>query len=117
MLPDLLLKHQHRLDLTAVDLVVLINITLHWWEPERNPFPRSSTIATRMGVDVRTVQRSLGRLEQRGIIARLGRSERSAEYDLSPLVAKLSELAQHDVNFLTRAAKRRVEAIEAADVF
>jgi hypothetical protein len=31
LLPDLLLRHQADLGLTATDLVVLINLTMHWF--------------------------------------------------------------------------------------
>lgn len=102
MLPDLLLKHQRRLGLGAADLVVLINITLHWWRPEQNPFPRTNTIADRMGIDVRSVQRSLNRLQSLGLVHRTKRVGGGFEYDLRGLVGKLEELAQSDMNFLVR---------------
>ena len=108
MLPDLLLKQQKALGLTAADLVVLINITLHWWRPKDNPFPRTTTIATRMGVDIRTVQRSLNRLEERGLSRRVKRSEGGVEYDLTGLVSKLQELAPCDPSFVYRQAARQM---------
>src|SRR5436190_4125087 len=51
VLPDVLLRNQHRLGLTPTDLVVLINILMHWWEraPTRLPHPRPEQIAHRMG--------------------------------------------------------------------
>src|SRR4051794_11793815 len=70
LLPDVLLKNQSLLGLTATELVVLINITMHWWYPAQKPFPRSTTIAQRMGVDARTVQRAIGRLTELGLIRR-----------------------------------------------
>ena len=45
ILPDVLFKNQDGLGLSAVDLVVLTNLTLHWWYSDRKPFPRSTTIA------------------------------------------------------------------------
>src|SRR6266702_8494237 len=36
LLPDMLLKHQHKLGLTATDLVVLINLTMQWWYRDRH---------------------------------------------------------------------------------
>lgn len=64
--PDLLLKHQRELGLSPTDLAVLLNVLMHWWYPEKKPFPRSTTIAKRMGVTPRTVQRSLQQLEELG---------------------------------------------------
>ncbi len=34
VLPDALLKYQFALELTPIDLVVVINLTLHWWYAE-----------------------------------------------------------------------------------
>ena len=59
LVPDVLLKSQTSLGLNATELVVLLNLTMHWWFPKQKPFPRSQTIAQRMGVDVRTVQRAM----------------------------------------------------------
>ncbi|WP_434056202.1 helix-turn-helix domain-containing protein [Roseibium sp.] len=70
VLPDLLLKKQSELGLSATDLVVLINVTMHWWYREQRPFPRTTTIASRMGVDNRTVQRSMKKLTQLGLMKR-----------------------------------------------
>jgi len=39
LLPDVLLKQQSNLGLTAADLIVLINFTMHCWYPEQKPFP------------------------------------------------------------------------------
>src|SRR5437016_4611373 len=57
LVPDVLLRNQRKLGLSTTDLVVLINILLHWWFKERHPFPNTSTIAARMGTSPRTVQR------------------------------------------------------------
>ena len=70
-MPDLLLRHQADLELTATDLVVLINLTLHWWYPDQRPFPRSSTIAKRMGIDRRSVQRSLAKLNEKRLVEKV----------------------------------------------
>lgn len=98
LLPDLVLKHQRRLGLGANDLVVLINLMMSWWYPERLPYPRPTTIAKRMGVGVRSVQRSLERLQQMGLIERVALPPSAdmpttAAYDLSGLVSRLQKLA------------------------
>jgi hypothetical protein len=66
--PDILLKQQKRLGLSPTELVVLINLTMHWWYEQQMPFPRSTTIARRMGLDVRTVQRAMNRLQTMRLI-------------------------------------------------
>ena len=68
--PMALLRLQSRYDLTATDMLVLINLLAHWWEPEQMVYPRSTTVAARMGVDKRTVQRSTQKMLRAGLITR-----------------------------------------------
>jgi DNA-binding MarR family transcriptional regulator len=106
LLPDLLLRHQADLGLTATDLVVLINLTMHWWYSDQRPFPRSSTIARRMGIDRRTVQRSLAKLSEEGLVEKVtenladGRERQVC--DLTGLQRRLSDLAKSDPVYLMR---------------
>ncbi|GMN14758.1 helix-turn-helix domain-containing protein [Altererythrobacter sp. MTPC7] len=68
--PMALLRLQSKYELSATDMVVLINLLGHWWEPSSPVYPRSSTIAKRMGVTKRTVQRSTKALEEKGLLQR-----------------------------------------------
>jgi DNA-binding transcriptional ArsR family regulator len=90
--PDVLLFHQADLGLRSEDLNVLLQITAHWFFPERMPFPRPTTIARRMGVSPRTVQRSLSRLREMQLIAKTTTDEKEA-YDLRPLMQRLKGFA------------------------
>lgn len=106
LVPDVLLKNQSNLGLTALELVVLINLTMHWWYPDQRPFPRSTTIAERMGVDVRTVQRALRRLAGLGLIQRVTIQTENGEgsvIDLDGLVNKLRKLAVRDPAYRPRS--------------
>tara|TARA_A100001391_G_scaffold201791_1_gene189677 strand:- start:3162 stop:3593 length:432 start_codon:yes stop_codon:yes gene_type:complete len=69
-IPMALLRLQTKYELTPTEMLVLINLLGHWWEPERPVFPRSTTIAKRMGVDTRTVQRATSNLEAKGLLER-----------------------------------------------
>ena len=108
IVPDMLLKHQRHLDLGATDMVVLLNLAMHWWFPERHPYPRSTTIARRMGVSARTVQRALDRLTELGLIERVrDASNRDSDYPstairLTGLVRKLEALALKDAAYRPR---------------
>jgi predicted transcriptional regulator len=104
--PNSLMRAQAKLKLTVTQMVVLLNLLLHWWHSERMPFPSTPAIAKRSGLSVRTVQRSLRELEKKGLIARVrGRPQYDgtryenmrARYDLTGLRDQLSELAQKDV--------------------
>jgi DNA replication protein DnaD len=100
VLPDLLLRHQRELKLSANDLVVLIHLTMAWWVQDRHPFPRTSTIARRMDTSERTVQRAITRLRKLKLIYKTTHSEASGldrpAFDLSPLATRLQELALTD---------------------
>jgi len=104
--PDLLFKHQADLELTATDVVVLLNILLHWWYAERMPYPRLTTVARRMGATTRTVQRSLTRLKQAGVIISSLREDGSKQYDPTPLVRKLEGFAMDDPIYQFRKEER-----------
>ena len=103
--PDLLLKNQAALELSGTDLVVLLNILMHWWYPEQKPFPRPTTIARRMGTNVRTVQRSIQQLVELGLIERVKATSKGTVLDPSALVEKLNELAEEDRDYSNSPAK------------
>ena len=42
--PDLLLRHQNTLKITSAEMVVLLNVLMHWWYRDQMPFPRPTTI-------------------------------------------------------------------------
>lgn len=100
--PDLLLKQQETLKLTPTELVVLLNVLMHWWYREQKPFPRPTTIARRMGSTVRTVQRAITKLEREGLVQRQRGPKNVMVLDPDPLVRKLSELAKTDLDYLRR---------------
>jgi predicted transcriptional regulator len=68
--PMSLLRLQSRYNLNPTDMLVLINLLAHWWDPTKPVFPRSTTIAKRMGVDLRTVQRATHKMVKAGLIER-----------------------------------------------
>lgn len=109
--PDLLLKHQSDLGLSPTDLGVLLNVLMHWWYPEQKPFPRSTTIARRMGITPRTVQRTLKRLEDLGVLIRERNVAGPTYLDPRPLVEKLETLAANDTDYQIRRRRRDGEEV------
>lgn len=105
LVPDVLLRNQAKLELTATDTVVLLNVLMHWWYADKRPFPRSTSIAARMDVQPRTVQRSLARLHELGLVKRvteeLPDGEERQVCDPSGLKQRLIELAKADPAFGT----------------
>ena len=104
VVPDALLKYQVRLGLSPFDVVLLLNITTHWWMAADLPYPRLSTLAERMGTSPRTVERRVAALEKTGLLRRLPK-ERNAKglsirrFDLGGLAAQLAELARRDPTY------------------
>jgi predicted transcriptional regulator len=100
VVPNVLVRAQSRLGLDAVDVVVLLNLTAHWWAKGERPFISPARIAKRMSVTTRTVERHLRKLEQRGFIRRYA-PHRGRDgvyirhYDLQPLVGILEEASRN----------------------
>lgn len=100
LLPDVLVRNQHKLGLTCMEMVVLINVLMHWWEtaPEKMPHPRPERIAKRIGTTTRTVQRAIERLCELRLLAsmptvRLPGGPTLRPYDVSGLTKKLRQFA------------------------
>lgn len=90
-IPMALLRLQTKLKLSQTDMMVLINLLAHWWDPARAVFPRSSTIAKRLGVTKRTVQRSTQKLLDSGLIARDFLNDGKRVFYFDPLAARLAK--------------------------
>lgn len=93
-IPMSLLRLQTKLKLTATDMLVLTNLLAHWWSPADGVYPRSTTIAKRMGVTKRTVQRSTQKMLNQGLISREFLDDGRRVFRFDPLAAQLAR----DVN-------------------
>lgn len=96
VIPWVMLSRQRELGLTSLELVVLMHLIASWWEANNAPYPSSHTIAKRMAVSARTVQRHLKSLEGKGFLVKLSSSLANngtnlvTRYNLTPLAQKLS---------------------------
>jgi hypothetical protein len=96
-IPNYLLLLNQFLDidqrLSPVELLVLIQLVAAWWRKEEMPFPSMRTLGLRCGVSERQIQRTVGRLQQLGLIERVRRGHgplmASNAYNLQPLVEVL----------------------------
>lgn len=93
--PYVLLLHQADLGLSSEALNVLLNYVAHWHADGRMSYPHTNTIAKRMGISRRSVQRSLSSLIKNGFMAKVPKRRRAETqaYDLNPLVEKLMPYA------------------------
>ncbi|QLL41038.1 helix-turn-helix domain-containing protein [Sulfitobacter pontiacus] len=117
VIPSALLRGQARLGIGPNELAVLLHLLDHWWRPEDMPWPSKKTIAERLGISTKTVQRAMVTLETANLLQRKERYHKtggrtSNEYDLSPLVERLKpivadmERAERESKAAKRAAER-----------
>lgn len=116
VIPCALLRGQARLHIGPNELAVLIHLIDHWWRPDTMPWPSKQTLAGRLGVSTKTVQRAIVNLEKEGLLRRKDRYHKtggrtSNEYDLSPLVERLRPIAV-DIGKASQEAKAVKKAAE-----
>lgn len=98
IVPSLLIRAQRRLGINATQLAILLHLSDYWWHANLSPYPSKRTLADRLGLSPRQVQRHIAELEAAGLIKRHGRvaahkGKLSNVYDLSGLVKRLKKLA------------------------
>ena len=115
MVPSLLLRAQNRLGLSPTQLAVLLQLCDFWWERERKPYPSKKTLAERLDLSPRQVQRHIAALETAGLVERVERrashgGKLTNLYDLSGLVRRLSKLEPEfrEVEDAAKVARRAV---------
>ena len=112
-IPDTLLKAQHAMGISSLELNVLLNLISFWWKADDQPFPSSASLAKRMGVQPRTVQKTIKALTDKGVIGRApitGKGAGRSKYDLRPLVDSVVNLARKDPRFLKLASNHHESA-------
>lgn len=100
--PNILLQNINSLDLNPTDFAVICQLVMYKWS-KSNPFPSVDRVAGCIGCSARTVRRSIARLEKKGYIRRVYRSRQTNEYDLSGLIACLSDKAAYKNPRMTKA--------------
>ena len=111
VIPNVLFRAQKHLGVDCVDILILLNLSLHWWGPYSLPYPSPALIAERMNVSKRTIERRLQTLEKSGFIKRLPAKApqegkpKVRSFEMSGLVAKLEEAAL--VGLVQREYRRR----------
>jgi DNA-binding transcriptional ArsR family regulator len=86
-----------------------------WWDAPQIPWPAKSTLAERLNLRPRQVQRHIAELEKAGLVKRQARylgkgNQTSNAYDLSGLVTKLKDL-EPEFRRAQQEAKERLRAV------
>ena len=113
--PHVLLKNQFRFGLSPLDVLIVLNIGMHWWETTNLPYPTMERIAKRIGVSRRSVERRIKAMERRGVLKRLryetnNKGKKIRRFDLSGLVALVEERARLDPIYDTRKLRAELAA-------
>ena len=89
-------KKQSELDISPLGLNIIINLLSYWWYSDRSPYPSQETLANRIGVSKRSIQREIKKLTRLGVIDKSStlRSDKKYKgrniYDLEKLVNLLN---------------------------
>lgn len=115
IVPSLLLRAQRRLKLNPTQLAVLMQLCDYWWDSARKPYPSKESLAQRLGLSARQVQRHIADLEQAGLVRRVERrgsngGKLTNTYDLSGLVSRLQEL-EPEFKAVEEENRKRREAV------
>lgn len=110
-LPWIVLERQSDLGLDAVDITILLHLASFWRTRDNPPWPSKGTLAARMSVTPRTIQRHTAKLEAKGYLARVEKKRphggtQSNTYDLRGLIEAARPFADS-----TRQRKREAAAI------
>ena len=93
-LPNLLLYNLRALKISNTELATLVAILSFRWDKD-DPYPSVGTVAKLVHREERTVRKHLRSLENKGIIWRGFRPNKSTAYDINPLIIKLNRLAKN----------------------
>jgi DNA-binding MarR family transcriptional regulator len=102
VIPYVILDRQDSFGLTPLEVNVLMHLANHWWHPDNLPRPKKASLAKRMSVSERTVQRAIAHLEEMGFIQRKARhnpqgGQGANFYDFSGLIAKAHPYALEEI--------------------
>lgn len=116
VIPNIIFERQLALQLTPVDINIILHLASYWWTAEGKPRPAKATIAEAMKRDPRSIQRRIRRMEDLGYIRRerrfvSGIGSRPNVYHLDGLIAAAAPYADEKVKELAAKKATRDAAI------
>ena len=75
-IPNVLFDCSQELGLKHLDIVIILHLAGYWWHAGNDPYPTKQTLANKIGVTPRTIQRSIAELEEKGYITRHARTSK-----------------------------------------
>lgn len=92
--PNLLLKHSGRLNISPTELVILIQLMRFWWKEEDLPYPSISKTSEEMGVTRKTASKYFGLLKEKGYIRDIELPNGRIAYSLDGLIRTLDAISK-----------------------
>jgi DNA replication protein DnaD len=115
VVPNILIQAHKEIGLDPLDVLILLNMNMHWWSATSLPYPKPALLAARIGVTRRTIERRINAMQKAGLITRRpsevieGRGTTVQRFSLDGLVKKLSQLAGEAVTARGRIRPGTVE--------
>ena len=110
-IPNVIFECSQQLELKQLDVLIILHLAGYWWTAGNDPYPTKETVAQKIGVTARTVQRAIADLEQRGYIQRHPRKSKlggnlSNSYSFEGLIKAATPYAKAiaDVREMQKAA-------------
>src|SRR5450759_1649894 len=69
VVPNILIQAHRELDLDPLDVLIVLNLNMHWWSVTSLPYPKTAMMAERIGVTRRTVERRIQKLQKAGSVS------------------------------------------------
>ena len=115
-IPSIMIRAQSRLGINATQFNILVQLLEYWRSPERRPFPTKKQIASRLGLNEKTVQTNIRDLETAGLLRREQRKTAAGDwssniYHLDGLVDRVRKMEPDFAEEKRKQAeaRRRVE--------
>ncbi|HEX2999850.1 MAG TPA: helix-turn-helix domain-containing protein [Armatimonadota bacterium] len=114
--PSVLLERQKAIGLDALDMNIILHLSIYWWTHDNKPHPSKKTIAEALGVNPRTVQRRIAALEKSNFITReerrvKGKGSRTNLYHFDGLIKAAQPYAKEKIEKLAERAQERTETV------
>lgn len=98
-IPNVLFECSQQLKLKHLDIVIILHLAGYWWHAGNDPYPTKQTLAAKIGVEPRTIQRAIAALEEKGYITRKARTSKlggnlSNSYSFEGIIEAAKPFAQ-----------------------
>jgi len=109
-LPSVIVENQRQLDLTPLDMNIILYLASKWWKAEGKPYPSKGTMAKAMNVHPRTIQKHIAAMEAASYITREERrtptGSKTNIYHLDGLIAAVMPFAEEKLEEIKDKTER-----------